>query len=201
MSDMQKTYDKLGTSYSRWTQLQDRTVVNKMRDKVLGGAKGTILEIAICDGKNLRYYAPGSHVVGVDLSPVMLNLAKDRAQKLNIDFTPHVSDVSKLQFPDESFDYVVCALGGCTFSEPDKVFAEMRRVLSPKGRALFVEHVQPKSWWGQAVMKAITPVTRRLLGCHPNRDTATAIQKAGFRFERVEKAAGGLLLGITAERV
>lgn len=197
---MQKIYDSWGARYGRWTAVLDRNFLNRMRESVLGGRSGEILEIAVGDGKNLRYYDRKSRVVGVDLSPVMLDLARRNAAGLGVDFEGHVSDVSQLQFRDASFDFVSCTLGGCTFGDPDRVFAEMRRVLRPGGRALFVEHVRPRSRIGQAMANAVTPITSRLLGCHPNRDTGAALLRAGFTFERVDSAVGGILLGIVAER-
>jgi ubiquinone/menaquinone biosynthesis C-methylase UbiE len=172
-----------------------------MRESVLGGRTGDILEIAVGDGKNFRYYDRKSSVIAVDLSPVMLSLAGDRAKKHALDFRGEVADAARLKYADGSFDHVVCTLGGCTFGDPDRVFAEMRRVLRPSGRALFVEHVRPKQWFWRMAAKAITPISSRVLGCHPDRDTEGAILGAGFRFERVERAFDGMLLGAVAERV
>ena len=78
------------------------------------------------------------------------------------------------------------------------MFAEIRRVLRPHGQALFLEHVRSTSVAGRAVLRAVTPLTRAALGCHPDRDTVPAIAGAGFTTEVLDRAVGGLFLSIRA---
>jgi ubiquinone/menaquinone biosynthesis C-methylase UbiE len=74
-------------------------------------------------------------VVGVDLSGQMVEAARDRAALAGI---AHASfermDAEHLEFPDASFDVVLCALGLMYAPEPERAMAEMRRVLRPGGR-------------------------------------------------------------------
>ena len=93
----------------------------------------------------------------------------------------------RLPFADESFDTVVSTLVLCTIPDPHAALTEIRRVLRPGGRVLFLEHVRGEG--GVARWQdRIQPLWSWLLaGCHPNRDTVSTIEAAGFRIEKVER--------------
>ena len=74
----------------------------------------------------------------------------------------------------------------CTVPDQAAVLDEVRRVLRPGGRLLFIEHVRAA---GSAArwQDRLEPLWRRLFGgCHPNRDTVAAIEEAGFEIETFE---------------
>jgi ubiquinone/menaquinone biosynthesis C-methylase UbiE len=82
-----------------------------------------------------KLIAPGGSLVGVDLAPGMVDLARIRAQRLglsNISFQE--ADAEQLPFPNESFDAVLCHQGLVHFTDRTKALGEMRRVLKPGGR-------------------------------------------------------------------
>ncbi len=82
-----------------------------------------------------KLVAPEGSLMGVDLAPGMVDLARIRAQRLglsNISFQE--ADAEELPFPDESFDAVLCHLGLIHFTDRTKALMEMRRVLKPEGR-------------------------------------------------------------------
>ena len=88
---------------------------------------------------------------------------------------------------DRSVDTVVTTWTLCSIPDPRRALAEMRRVLRPGGRFLFVEHglaPDPKVRWWQ---DRITPAWKRVGGgCHLNRAIAQLIEEAGFQFERLD---------------
>src|SRR6266545_3345371 len=51
-------------------------------------ADGDVLDVAIGTGLNLPFYSPGQSVVGIDLSPAMLEIARRRAVELGRDVDP-----------------------------------------------------------------------------------------------------------------
>jgi ubiquinone/menaquinone biosynthesis C-methylase UbiE len=99
-----------------------------------------------------------------------------------------ISDAAaeSLPYPDASFDAVVFALVLCTVADPDRALAEAGRVLRASGRLVVLEHVRGEGRLARW-QDRLSPVWRRVAaGCHPNRDSRAAIERAGFTFERVE---------------
>jgi ubiquinone/menaquinone biosynthesis C-methylase UbiE len=97
------------------------------------------------------------------------------------------SPAERLDFADASFDTVVSTLVLCTVADPLAALSEVRRVLRPGGRLLFIEHVRGEGRRGRLQERA-TPVWRVLAGgCHPNRDTLSAISRQGLHVEQVQQ--------------
>ncbi len=197
-SDVARKYQRLGGGYDKLSALLDRTAVSRMRAQLVARATGDVLEVAVGTGANLRHYPPGIRLTGLDLAAKALTAASRRAQPLTLAWTPVIGDVARLPLADASVDTVVCTLAGCTFPNPDRAFAEIRRVLRPDGQALFLEHVRSTNPAGRAVLRAVTPLTRAALGCHPDRDTLRTIAKANLTPELLDRAVGGLFLSIRA---
>jgi ubiquinone/menaquinone biosynthesis C-methylase UbiE len=89
---------------------------------------------------------------------------------------------------DASVDTVVTTWTLCSIPDALKALRDMRRVLRPGGRLLFVEHglaPDPNVIWWQ---DRLTPVWKRLGGgCHLNRAIGTLIEGAGFQFDRLHR--------------
>lgn len=63
----------------------------------------------------------------------MLAIGRRRAEQLGRSADLRLGDAQALEFPDESFDTVVCTLSLCTIPDPRRAVAEARRVLRPGG--------------------------------------------------------------------
>jgi SAM-dependent methyltransferase len=97
------------------------------------------------------------------------------------------ASAEQLPFDDGSFDTAVFTLVLCTVPDPDAALAEAARVLRPEGRLLFLEHVRSESprtaGWQDRLERPWQFVGA---GCHCNRETGAAIERAGLRIERLE---------------
>lgn len=85
-----------------------------------------------------------SHVVGLDFSEQMLQVAKQKAAKCprdNMEFL--YADALNMPFPDESFDVVTVAFGIRNFQDLTAGICEINRVLKPNGRYYILELTLP----------------------------------------------------------
>jgi demethylmenaquinone methyltransferase/2-methoxy-6-polyprenyl-1,4-benzoquinol methylase len=106
-------------------------------------AGGSAVDVACGSGKltaELARIAGGEgHVVGLDFSPQMLEIA--RRDHPGIEFLE--GDALKLPFDDAGFDASTIAFGLRNLSDPVKGLREMRRVVKPGGRSVVLEFVRP----------------------------------------------------------
>jgi len=79
----------------------------------------------------------GAKVTGVDLTPELIDRAKENAALMQLEATWHVGDVEKLPLPDASFDFVLSQFGHMFAPRPEVAVAEMLRVLKPGGTIAF----------------------------------------------------------------
>lgn len=124
---------------------------NLMRILNLSG-KERVLDLACGQGYFTREIAKSAvSAVGTDLSPTLIAFAKKNSDKK---ITYEVSEASKLSFAKNGeFDVVLCVLALQNIEHLQEVCAEVRRVLSPRGRFLFVLNhpafrIPKKSSWG-----------------------------------------------------
>ena len=157
------------------------------RSRIIPAAEGRVLEIGIGSGLNLPFYSRKvARVIGLEPSPRLLAMAR-RVERANgsVEFIEGSAEAIPLQ--DASVDTVVTTWTLCSIPDALQALRDMRRVLRPGGRLLFVEHGRAPDrhvvWW----QDRLTPVWKRLGGgCHLNRAIGTLIEGAGFQFDRVE---------------
>lgn len=160
----------------------------RWRKETLSDLNGKILEVGVGTGRNLKYYPEDCFVTGIDNSIGMLERAKEKAaDKKN--FTFILMDAENLEFPDNSFDYVVTTFVLCTIPDPVKALKEMRRVLKPTGKLIALEHVRSSSPIITRFEELIDPILFSLLGDHTTRDTVKNIEEAGFTIQETKKLA------------
>jgi len=93
-----------------------------------------------------------------------------------------------IPLPDGSFDVAVSTQVLCTVRDPAAALAELRRLLAPGGRLLFIEHVRAEDHGLARRQDLLAPLWRRLgHGCNCNRATLEAIRAAGFQIETLQQ--------------
>lgn len=176
--------------YDAAMAIQDRLGLKRWRQKLIGWARGRVLDVGCGTGRNFPLYAPGTTVVGVDPSFDVVRAARRRANGALL----VVASAEALPFADGSFDTVVSSLVFCSVPDPDAGLAEVRRVLAPDGALAMMEHVRASGRIGARLQDAIQPAWTCVLGgCHPNRETEAAVERAGFAIDPSTRKAKGMM--------
>lgn len=154
-----------------------------LRRELLGGARGEVIEVGAGHGPNFPFYPREvERVLAVEPEDVL----REEARKAAADATVPVEVVEgvagALPAADESFDVAVASLVLCSVPDQQRALSEIHRVLRPGGELRFYEHVvsrRPRV----AALQRIADSTlwpKVAGGCHMARDTAAAIEAAGF---------------------
>jgi phosphatidylethanolamine/phosphatidyl-N-methylethanolamine N-methyltransferase len=136
------------TAYRRWAPVYDHTfgrIATEGREHAvehINTRSGRVLEVGVGTGLSLPAYASHLEIVGIDLSPDMLDKARARVAGEGLDNVTglHEMDASDLSFQDGSFDTVVAMYVMTVVPEPEKVMRELARVTKPGGEVILVNH-------------------------------------------------------------
>jgi len=121
--------------------LLDQPLISEQRRQLLSGAAGHILEIGFGSGLNLPHYpATVQQITAVDPNSGMQRRAQRRIKHSDIHVELLETSGEQLPLADNSIDCVVTTFTLCSVADPTKTLAEIRRVLKPDGRFLFLEH-------------------------------------------------------------
>lgn len=158
------------------------------RARFLPRASGTVLEIGIGSGLNIPFYPATIRALhGVDPSPELLRMAGRRAAHAPFPVELVELAAEKLTAADGTYDTVVTTWTLCSIPDPGAALAEMRRVLKPDGRLLFIEHGWSPDPGVRAWQDRLDRLWSRLAGgCHLNRKMDALIAGAGFELAELE---------------
>jgi SAM-dependent methyltransferase len=176
----------LSLIYDPILALPERWVLSGLRREILSGLAGRVLEIGAGSGANLAHFPPDVDLVATEPDAGMRALLEGRAE-----VRPRTQVVGasaeRLPFPEASFDAAVGTLVLCSVHDPDLAAAELRRVLRPGGRYLFLEHTASDGWRG-LLQRAMDPAWQRVAGrCHLRRDPRPTLAAAGFELGGVRE--------------
>jgi ubiquinone/menaquinone biosynthesis C-methylase UbiE len=193
-------YDRGASRYDLAMDVMDRLLFAGGREWVASRARGEVLETAAGSGRNLPFYAPDVRLTLVDVSPAMLDIARRRAAALGRPVEVRAGDAQALEFPDGSFDTVVCTLGLCTIPDERRAVQEAWRVLRADGRLLLLEHVGSPEPAVRAAQRVLDPIVCLLVSDHLLRDPLPIVQETGFAVERIERHAFGIVEYLAARK-
>jgi ubiquinone/menaquinone biosynthesis C-methylase UbiE len=158
------------------------------RERVAGAAEGRVLDVGVGSGLNLPFYVrQAQEIFGLDPSPRLLARADGNAEHLQIPIYLLEGSAERIPLADRSMDTIVMTWTGCSIPDVRTALGEMRRVLKPGGRLLFVEHGRAPEAAVARWQDRLDPFWQRLSGgCHLNRKTDDLLSEAGFRIDRLE---------------
>jgi ubiquinone/menaquinone biosynthesis C-methylase UbiE len=160
-----------------------------LRNELLATARASVLEIGFGTGLNAPHYpSEVERVVALDSNPGVECLARKRIHAASIPIDFQLGTGERLPFVDGAFDTVVTTLVLCSVRDVDGALAEIRRVLSPAGRYLVLEHGLADDAKVQKWQRRLNPLNKVMLGgCRLDRPMSELVTRAGFRFENVKR--------------
>jgi SAM-dependent methyltransferase len=177
--------------YMRTAERADQRGGAEHRCRLLEGLHGTVVEIGPGHGANFAYYPTGvTEVIAVEPEPTLREAAIAAASRAPIPIRVMAGSADRIPTEDGTADAAVASLVLCSVPSQARALAELRRVLRADGELRFYEHVvadsQPKRFLLQALDRSgIWSAVAG--GCHPARDTTSAIEEAGFEIVRCER--------------
>lgn len=199
-AELQRAYDEIAPRYEKKIWFDQQILgVARQRKQWMSEAHGKILDVACGTGLNFPLFAQGSDITGIDLSPSMLDVARQNAAQLGINVNVVVMDAQKLEFADNSFDTVASTLSTCTFPDPIRALQEMGRVCRPEGQILLLEHGHSSwSWIAEFQDRHAHRHYQENAGCRWNQDPLEMVQAAGLKIVSSKRAALGIFYLIEA---
>jgi len=196
-----RVYEEMAPRYDRTMRWAERRWFAGGRPWVGSRAEGDVLDVGVGTGADLPFFRPGVRITGIDLSPAMLAVARDRARELGMRVDLMEGDAQTLPFDDASFDTVVCTLALCAIPDDRAAIAEMHRVLRPSGSLLLLDHIG-SSWWPLWLLQRIADVvTVRTTGEHFTRRPLLQLADAGFELVESQRLRAGTVERVWARKV
>ncbi|MBI1960155.1 MAG: class I SAM-dependent methyltransferase [Candidatus Rokubacteria bacterium] len=159
------------------------------RGKLVPRATGAVLEVGVGSGLNLALYAPTvERVYGLDPSPELQRMARCRAERAGVPARFLIASAEAVPLPDRSVDTVVSTWTLCSIPDPARALAEIKRVLRPGGRFIFIEHGRSPDAPVLAWQARLNPIWQRIAGgCHLNRSIDLLVVASGFRITEIKR--------------
>jgi ubiquinone/menaquinone biosynthesis C-methylase UbiE len=179
-------------TYDRQMAKTEKAGLRAFRERLLAEASGDVLEIGGGTGANLPSYGPAvtSLTITEPQTPMLRRLERKVREHSIREHGPSVrvlrAPAEDLPFDDDSFDVAVSTLVLCGVDDQPRALRELRRVLRPGGRLLFIEHVRSADPGTSRLQDRMNWLNRLVVCCDCNRPTLDTIRGAGFTVARVE---------------
>jgi ubiquinone/menaquinone biosynthesis C-methylase UbiE len=176
--------------YASVSPAMDRSGGAELREKLLSGLTGEVIEIGAGNGLNFAHYPGGvTRVLAVEPEPRLREIGQANARLAPVPIEVVAGVAERLPAEDASFDAAVASLVLCSVSDLPGVLRELHRVVRPGGELRFLEHVRAQTPALTRVQRTLDATIWPALfgGCHVARDTAAAIEDAGFAIEDLDR--------------
>jgi ubiquinone/menaquinone biosynthesis C-methylase UbiE len=184
-------------TYDRQIARTEKAGLRAFRERLLAEASGDVLEIGGGTGANLPCYGPAVRSLTItEPQPPMLRRLERAVREHGAGqhgagrHRPEAkvlrAPAEDLPFDDDSFDVAVSTLVLCGVDDQPRALRELRRVLRPGGRLLFIEHVRSADPGTSRLQDRLNWLNRLVVCCDCNRPTLDTIRGAGFAVAQVE---------------
>ena len=189
-------YDKFAKGYDRALEPFEKRFLSNWRRETLSylPENAKILEIGAGTGANFKFYPRSEGVVASEISREMLEIARLKTNSFEL----VQASAESLPFAANSFDAAFATLVFCSISNPEKAFAELRRIVRPNGKIVLLEHVRPPGWAGR-IFDFLSILTVALIEDHFNRQTARIAESCGLKIIENKQKAFGIINLIICE--
>lgn len=174
-------------TYDRQLRKTEKAGLADMRRRLLAQAAGDVLEIGGGTGANLAHYRPSvASLTLTEPDSSMLKRLERHAGTAMPSALVLRAPAEDLPFDDDRFDVVVSTLVLCGVDDQPRAIREIRRVLRPGGRLLFLEHVRASDPAAAKKQDRMNWLNRAVVCCDCNRPTLETIEQGGFRTTALE---------------
>ncbi len=190
------SYDKFAKDYDKAFAPFEKRFLSKWREETLSylPENSKILEIGAGTGANFQFYPTCQHAVASEISLKMLEFARRKTNSIELIQT----NAETLPFAENTFDAAFATLVFCSITKPENAFAELRRIVKPKGKIVLLEHVRPNGLLGFA-FDLMSILTVAMIEDHFNRQTAKLAEQSGLEVLEVKQKAFGIINLIVCE--
>ena len=165
--------------------------MDELRPDTVGAAAGDVLEVGFGTARNLEHYgADVARLTGLDpMSTQGIAAVEERIARARFPVERAVLRADRgLPFDAGRFDCVVTTFTLCSIPDAGTALAEMRRVLRPGGRYVFIEHGRAERAETARWQDRLNPIWRRVMdGCNINRPIDRIVTTAGFSLTKLER--------------
>ena len=175
--------------YARISPAMDKGGMAAHRRQLLHGLTGPVIEIGAGNGLNFAHYPAGvTRVLAIEPDPHLREIARRNAAQAPVAVEVREGIAEELPADDAAFHAAVAALVLCSVADQQAALREIHRTLRPGGQLRFLEHVRAGTPALRGVQRLLDTTIWPALagGCHTGRDTAAAIEQAGFAIDQLD---------------
>ncbi|MCK8816955.1 class I SAM-dependent methyltransferase [Natroniella sulfidigena] len=190
---IKKRYNRIAPIYDKLEMIMEKGKMGDWREKlwqqveeVVKKGEERLLEAGVGTGKNIPYYPQKTEAYAIDFSDRMLQEAKKRIEKLEVNVQLREMDVQNLDFPDNYFDVIVTTCVFCSVPDPVQGFKELKRVCKNDGKIFMLEHMRTEKEPFGYLMDSINWISLLSWGANINRRTMENIKQAGLEVVKEE---------------